>query len=71
MSWATRRRSFSDAGISAAAVNWFARLGTELQAINLGQFRISAGVVLVVGGVVTGVLLYRNAVHRFQRYSPR
>ncbi len=61
----------SDAGISATAVDRLAGLGTEIQAIDLGQFRIGAGVVLVVGGVVAAILLYRNAVHRFQRYSPR
>lgn len=60
----------SDGGFLTGPASWFARLGTELQAIDLGLFRIGAGVVLVVGGAVVAVLLYRNAVHRFQRYAP-
>lgn len=60
----------SDGGLLTGPASWFAQVGTELQAVDLGLFRISAGIVLVVGGAVVAVLLYRNAVHRFQRYAP-
>ncbi len=63
--------SGSDGGILATAAGWFTHVGNELQAADLGLVRVGTGGLLLIGGIVVAILLYRNAVHRFQRYSPQ
>lgn len=63
--------SGSDGGILAVAAGWFTHVGNELQAADLGLVRVGTGGLLLIGGIVVAILLYRNAVHRFQRYSPQ
>lgn len=63
--------SGSDGGLLATAAGWFIHVGNELQAADLGLIRVGAGGILLIGGIVVVILLYRNAVHRFQRYNPQ
>jgi len=49
---------------------WFHGIGTAVQSLGLGSFRLAAGGLLVVGAVTVAAISYRVAVRRFDRYSP-
>jgi hypothetical protein len=61
----------SDGGVLTGVTEWFAGLGNGIQAVGLTQLRSVAGGALLFGGVLVSILLYRNAIHRFERYAPR
>lgn len=60
----------SDDGPMVAASESLLAVGQSIQSIGLEPFRIVGGGLLVLGGVCVAVLLYRNAIGRFERYSP-
>lgn len=49
---------------------WFHGIGTAIQSIGIGSFRLTAGGLLVLGAVIVAVASYRLAIHRFDSYSP-
>jgi hypothetical protein len=60
----------SDSGLLAGIAKWFSGLSEGIQAVGLPLLQGVAGGALLIGGVLVSVLLYRNAVHQFDRYSP-
>lgn len=48
----------------------FTEVGRAIQRVNLTQLQIGGGGVVLIGGVLVSLLLYRNAVRRFERYTP-
>ena len=61
----------SNGGVLIGVTEWFAGLGNGIQAVGLIQLQSVAGGALLFGGVLVSILLYRNAIHRFERYAPR
>lgn len=49
---------------------WFEQVGEVIRALGISQLQVVVGGVLIVGEVVALFLLYRNAIRRFERYSP-
>lgn len=60
----------SNGGLLAMVAGWFTDIGDGIQAVGLGQVQVVAGGSLLLGGALVSILLYRNAIHRFERYSP-
>ncbi|MCD2200978.1 hypothetical protein LPA44_13895 [Halobacterium sp. KA-4] len=60
----------SNSGLLAGAIEWFSGVGQGVQAVGLAQLQVGGGGMLLVGGGLVAFLLYRNAVHRFEGYSP-
>lgn len=60
----------SNSGLLAGTIEWFSSVGQGVQAVGLAQLQVGGGGMLLVGGVLVSFLLYRNAVNRFERYSP-
>ena len=60
----------SAGGFPSTAIAWFNDISKGIRAIEVSQLQIIAGGVLLISGVFVLILLYRNAVHRFERYSP-
>jgi len=61
----------SNGGVLTGVTEWFAGLGNGILAVGLTQLQSVAGGALLFGGVLVSILLYRNAIHRFEQYSPR
>ena len=57
-------------GPLSAAAGGFSGIGDTVRALELFQFRVSAGIVLVLGGLLIGGMLYRHAIRRFDQFSP-
>jgi len=57
-------------GALAAAGEQFRGVAAAIQAVELDQLRLVGGGAALVAGAVVAVLLYANAVRRFERYSP-
>lgn len=62
--------SGSNEGLLTGVSRSFSAIGQAIQGISLGQLQIAGGGALLIGGVLVSILLYRNAVHRFKRYTP-
>lgn len=60
----------SSGGPLSVAVAWFTHIGKVLETVGSGQLQIGGGEILLISGGLIMVLLYRNAIHRFERYSP-
>lgn len=59
-----------DNGLLATAAAWFIDIGKQIQTVSLGKLQGIGGGVVLIGGVIIAILLYQNAIHRFERYSP-
>lgn len=58
----------TDSGVPlSVVVTWFSHVGRGIRALEIWQLQAVAWG-LLVGGVLLAVLLYRNAIHRFERY---
>jgi ABC-2 type transport system permease protein len=57
-------------GLFSTAAAWFAHVSGVVRTAEVGHLQVVAGGALLICGVFVAVLLYRNAVHRFERYSP-
>lgn len=62
--------SGSNEGLLTGAAESFSTIGQAIQGVGLGQLQIVDGSALLISGVLVSMLLYRNAVHRFERYTP-
>jgi ABC-2 type transport system permease protein len=62
--------SGAQSGILASIAGMFARLGDGVLAIELGLLQIAGGGLLLLASSLLSVILYRNAVQRFDRYTP-
>jgi ABC-2 type transport system permease protein len=60
----------AESGFLATTAAWFSHVGDAIQATGIGQLRIVAGGALLLGGILVSIVLYRNAIRRFERYSP-
>lgn len=60
----------SSGGPLSTAVVWFTHIGEVLETVESGQLQIGGGGILLIGGGLIMILLYRNAIHRFEQYSP-
>ncbi|WP_115865308.1 hypothetical protein [Halorussus litoreus] len=60
----------SNGGALVGVAEAFRGVGESVQGIGLDQLRVVGGGAVLLGGVLVSVLLYRNAVSRFERYSP-
>jgi len=57
-------------GLLAGIAEWFIGVGTAIQALGILRVQVIGGGAVLIGGILMSILLYRNAVHRFQQYSP-
>ncbi|MFC7114684.1 hypothetical protein ACFQH2_06540 [Natronoarchaeum sp. GCM10025703] len=62
--------SRSDGGVLIRVGESFANLGEVIQSIGLARLQLVGGGLLLLGGVLVAVMLYLNAIGRFERYSP-
>ena len=60
----------SPGGPVSMAADWFDGLGNAIRALDLLQLQIVTSTVLLVAGLAVACSLYRNAVSRFERFSP-
>jgi hypothetical protein len=60
----------SNDGVLAAMAGAFSDLGDGIRGVEPARLRAVGGAAGLTGGVLVSVLLYRNAVSRFERYSP-
>lgn len=60
----------SNDGLLTGIAEWFSGIGEGIQVVGLPVLQGVAGGALLAGGLLVSILLYRNAVHRFDRYSP-
>lgn len=65
-----RLLSDSGSGLLATVADWFTTIGDGIQAVDLGQLQVVGGGTFLISGIFISLLLYRNAVYRFERYSP-
>ena len=56
-------------GLFWEVVAWFEQIGGTIRAVELGQLQIVVGGMLLISGGFVSILLYRNAINRFDRYS--
>lgn len=61
----------SNGGWLAGAAEWFSDVGNGVQAVDPAQLQEVGGGLMLIGGIVVAILLYRNAINRFERYTPR
>jgi hypothetical protein len=60
----------SDGGLLAGIAAWFTGVGNAIQALGMLRVQVIGGGAVLIGGVLVSILLYRNAVRRFEQYSP-
>lgn len=60
----------SNGGRLVGIAEWFIGFGNAIQALGIVQVRGIGGGAVLIGGVIASILLYQNAVHRFEQYSP-
>jgi len=60
----------SNGGVLTAIAGTFSALGDGVRAVPTPRLRAASGAAGLTGGVLVATLLYRNAVSRFERYSP-
>ena len=57
---------FRIAGVSA----WFITIGDTIQSIPLTTFQAGALGIIGIGGVISAITAYHDAIHRFNSFSP-
>lgn len=60
----------SGGGLLSTVAAYFEQFGDAIRALSTNQVQVTAGGMLLIGGVIALAFLYRSAVHRFERYSP-
>jgi ABC-2 type transport system permease protein len=60
----------SSGGVLTAMAGAFSDVGEGIRTISAARLRAVGGATGLAGGVLVSILLYRNAVSRFERYSP-
>ncbi|EMA38352.1 hypothetical protein [Halococcus hamelinensis] len=60
----------SPGGPVSMAAGWFDGLGDAIRALDLVQLQVVTSAVLLVVGFAVALSLYRNAISRFERFSP-
>jgi|AntDeeMinimDraft_4_1070355.scaffolds.fasta_scaffold00019_12 hypothetical protein len=60
----------SDGSLLMRIADSFTNLGQAILSIGLARLQVVGGGLLLLGGVLVAVVLYRNAIGRFERYSP-
>ena len=60
----------STGDLFSTAATRFNDVGRVIRTAEIGHLQIVVGGILLISGVLVLVLLYRHAVHRFERYSP-
>jgi len=59
----------ADGSLLMGTAEWFMNVGNAVQALSILQVRLIGGGAVLAGGVLISILLYRNAIRRFEQYS--